>query len=400
MIETYKRLYVPDAARPTTSSPEPGTRVRVVHIIDHLNVGGAQRQLVELVRRLPNETWEPIVVALSTREIALAGELNKTGILVHLIDQHGTLDLRCLWRLWRFLRCSRPQLVHTWLFTADCYGRVAAKLAGVPHVISGIRSPVDDMPWHHRLVNRWLTHWTSAVTVNAEAIRSGYVREGGISAEKIRTIPNGFDLEGLLITPLPPEAWRKWGVDLARPLVAMVARLAPPKDHETFLRAMAQVVAVHPDAQALLVGEGPLRERIAYRIGELGLRNAVRMTGRIQNVGGLLSEVECSVLATHYEGSSNVILEAMAMSKPVVASDVGGNRELIVHGETGFLVPPRDPARLAEAILEVLSDRARASAMGIRARKRVEAHFTIQESVKQTAALYQELLAGARWAVE
>jgi len=390
MVDQHEALYA--AAAP----PSAVAARRVCYVIDHLDIGGAQRQLVELVKRMPRQTWEPIVIALSTSRRTLGDELAQAGVTVHYIPQGGVLDARCLKRLTRLLRLYRPAIVHTFLFTADTYGRIAARLAGVGPVICAIRNTVDDMPRHHRLVNRWLAGWTSYVTVNADAERRSFVAWGGIPDAKIRTIYNGIDVP----TDVPSHngAYRReWNIPERAPVVAMIARLAPQKDHRTFLEAAQRVARAVPDAQFLLVGDGPRRAQVEQWVAELGLADRARLLGERRDVRQLLNSVDVCVLATHFEGCSNTLMEAMAAARPVVATNVGGNPELVVDGVTGFLVPPKDPDALGAAIQRLLTDKASATAMGIRGRARMAEQFSMDAAWTKTAALYTELLnQGAR----
>jgi glycosyltransferase involved in cell wall biosynthesis len=383
---------------------------------------------------MPKERCRLSIVSLSTVKTSYVGELRGAGVEVALIPQRGAWSWGTFLALRRVLRAQRPDLVHTWLFTADLYGRLAALAAGVPRIVCAIRNTIDDMPWHHRIVNRALARWTSRITVNAAAIIPGLVRTLGVPEERIIVIPNGIDLAAfpavwspsgkpeaplrrpstsLGTTPRPvvgdipsdPEQGRggvegsvngayrsEWRVPSEGRIVAMVARFAPQKDHRTFLEAARLVAAEAPEACFVLVGDGPLRADIERRADELGLTPRTRLAGPRRDVWALLHHVDVCVLSSLYEGSSNVILEAMAASRPVVATDVGGNRELIADGETGRLVPKRDPVTLARAILDVLRDPARAQAMGAAARRRVEAQFSLQATVQRTEALYRSLL--------
>jgi len=390
MVDQHEALYA--AAAP----PSAVAARRICYVIDHLDIGGAQRQLVELVKRMPRQTWEPIVISLSTSRRTLGDELAQVGVTVHYIPQGGALDLRCLKRLARLLRLYHPAIVHTFLFTADTYGRMAARLAGVPRAICAIRNTVEDMPWHHRLVNRWLAGWTSYVTVNADAERRSFVAHGGIPDAKIRTIHNGIEVS-TEAPSLNGTYRREWGIPDQAPIVAMIARLAPQKDHRTFLEAAQRVARAVPDAQFLLVGDGPRRAQVEQWVAELGLAGRTRMLGARRDVRQLLGSVDICVLATHFEGCSNTLMEAMAAARPVVATNVGGNPELVVDGVTGFLVPPKDPDALGAAIQRLLTDKASATAMGVRGRARMAEQFSMDAVWAKTAALYAELLnQGAR----
>ncbi len=389
MVAAHDALYHERPSRPST----------VAYVIDHLGVGGAQRQLVELAKALrTQQAWRPVVIALSVQKTTLVDELSQAGVTVHLIEQRRTADPACLWRLIRVLRRERPAIVHTWLFTADCYGRIAAWLAGVTRTVCALRNTIDDMPPRQRLVNRWLTYGTSRVTVNADAIREGLIREGGVPARKIVTIHNGLtvrDAPGAAANgrhraglQMPPTAR----------VVGMVARLSAQKDHRTFIEAAVTIAAARPDVYFLLIGDGALRQQIERLVDASGIGGRFRLLGERRDVWELWPQIDCCVLSTRYEGCSNVIMEAMAAGRPVVATDVGGNRELIVDGETGRLVPPGNAAALADAVLDILREPHRAATMGASGQARIRAGFTIEAAAAKTQALYRELLTGRRTA--
>ncbi len=385
MVASHEQLYASGTPRART----------VALIIDHLDRGGAQRQLVALAQGLPHDQWAPVVIALSTERMALADELRASGVPVYGVPQRGKLDLVCLWRLVRLLRQLRPSLVHTWLFTADTYGRLAAWLAGVPGIVCAIRNTVDDLPRRYRLVNRWLTRITAQVTINAEAIRPRLVAEAGVPAQKIRTIYNGIDAAAIAQAGANGFDPRAWGVPPRARIVAMVARLAPQKDPRTFLEAAARVAAQQSDVHFMLVGEGELRPQVERWVAEFGLTGRAHVVGERSDAQALLSHSAVCVLATHHEGCSNVVMEAMACGRPVIATRIGGNEELIVEGVTGLLVPPRDPDALAQAMQQLLGESSRADAMGAAGRERMAREFNVPRMVQAHVALYEDV-AGVR----
>jgi glycosyltransferase involved in cell wall biosynthesis len=211
----------------------------------------------------------------------------------------------------------------------------------------------------------------------------------------MRVILNGIDLDGL-----PPFALERSpartaaGLPPARRLVAQVGRLAPQKDHRTFLAAAAIVADRAPDVDFLIVGEGEERAALEVEAGRLGLAGRVRFTGQRDDVPALLAGVDVLTLTSLYEGFPNVVVEAMATGAVAVATDVGGCRELVVAGETGFLVPPRDPSAVAEAVLRVLGDPSLARRLASAARRRVESELAVTVMAERIAAVYVALLRG------
>jgi len=379
----------------TSRAPFP-VPLRVMYVIDDLGLGGAQRQLVELLKGLPRDGYDIQVISLSTTKVDYAKALQEAGIRLVQIPQAGKWDWRCFFTLLKTIRRTKPSIVHTWLFTADLYGRLVAWLAGVPVIISAVRSVEPDKPRHYVWVDRLLRRITHAFTVNARAIGEVLIAREGVDASKIFTVYNGLDLARFDPASMDGVVRRRIGVEDGVPLVGIVGRLAPVKDHATFLHAAAQVLLEVPRAQFLVVGSGLLHRKVHEIAHELGIEAHVHFLDGWADISEIFAALDLSVVSSEYEGCCNVILEAMAMGKPVVATAVGGNPELVIEGETGLLVPPKDPQRLAEAIVQVLHDPHHAKAMGYQARRLVEARFTLQRMVQETEQLYQQLLVRGR----
>ena len=371
-------------------------KIKLVYVIDDLGLGGAQRQLTELVKALPRDRYAVEVVSLSAKKNAYEKPLREAGIPLTFIDHSGTWSWSTLFRVYGRLKDLKPDIVHTWLFTADLYGRLAAYLARVPHVICAFRSTIDDMPRHYRWVHRLLAHGTTSFTINAKMIRTGLVQELGLPSHKIHTIYNGIDVAGIPLTHSNGHYDQEWQIPSGARIVMMVARMAPPKDHRTFLKAARKVAKQMPETYFVLAGDGPLRGRVEGWVSEWGLRERTRILGARHDVLQFLHQASVIVLSTHFEGCSNVILEAMAASKPVVATNVGGNAELVVHGQTGWTVPREDADALAEAIVNLLSDEEGAKRMGANGRTRVEKNFSLQAMVRETQAFYDRTLSNGK----
>jgi sugar transferase (PEP-CTERM/EpsH1 system associated) len=386
MAQAYLDVYRAGPARPDG-------RIRVCYVIDDLGLGGAQRQLVELAAALPKDRYAVHVIALSMDKAEQAAPLRRSGVGVTLIDQQGA-KLASVGRLVRTLRWWRPAIVHTWLFTADLYGRLAARAAGVPVVLSAVRSVDPDKPARQVRVDRVLQRLTDAFTVNVGAIGDVVARRERVPAGKIVTVYNGVDLRTYDPAVVDRAAARRaLGLEAGAPVFGVIGRLVAVKDHATFLRAAAQVGARLPAARFLVVGSGPLQASLEASIRQLGIASVVRMLPARADVAGVFAALDVLVVSSVSEGCSNVILEAMAMGKPVIATAVGGNPELVEPEVTGLLVPAQDAARLAEAMQRLGSDRALAERFGAAGRRVAEQRFSLTRMVEQTDALYRRLLA-------
>jgi len=365
--------------------------VRIVYVVDHLDPGGAQSQLLEVARRLPRDRFACSVISLSATRTRLLEQFSAADVHVTLIDQSGKWSWACFLKLHRSLRTAHPHIVHTWLFTADLYGRLAAWAARVPIVVSSVRSVETGKKPHYIWVDRLLQRITDTITVNAEAIRPVLVHRDRIRPEKIWTIYNGVDLSAFSPTAANGAFRRAWrfGTD---PVVGMVCRLMPEKDPLTFVRAAALVARAIPAARFVIVGDGPMQEALSHEANRLRIMERMTLTGFRPERAAVLQAMDVVVLSSLYEGCANAILEAMAMAKPVVATNVGGNHELVVNDVTGRLVSSQDPQAMAEAVIALLRNPERAHAMGHAGRERVERCFTVERMVEETTTLYARLL--------
>ena len=357
-------------------------------------LGGAQRQLVELLKGADRSRYAIEVISLSTEKIAYADAIRELGIPLTLIAQRGTWSWSAFFALHRALRRARPAIVHTWLFTADFYGRLAAKLAGVRRIISTVRSVETDKPTHYVAVDRLLRRWTDGFIVNAKAVGDMLVQREQVPPAKLRLIYNGIDLKRLDPATTSAAIHRLIGARETAPLVGIVGRLAPVKDHETFLRAARLVTVEMPETHFLIVGTGRLNMRLRELTRFLALESWVHFLPNQADVASIYAALDLLVVSSRYEGCSNVILEAMALSRPVVATAVGGNPEL-VSPETGRLVPPQHPEALARTIVELLRNPVERRALGAAARRRIEERFSLARMVRETEAVYEELMEDA-----
>jgi glycosyltransferase involved in cell wall biosynthesis len=363
-------------------------------------IGGAQRHLVEVLRRLDRRRFAPMLCCLATDRDALDLLDEVRALDVPVLDA-GLRDARNglarphtlaqVARIAREARRRRVRIVHSYLHHANWFGTLAGRLARVPVVIVSKRS----MDVYSRGRDRWACRLTNGladcVTAVAEAVRDHVHREEGCPLGKIVVIPNGVDAEQFSVSPGPPDELRGLGGD--GQLVGTITRLVWKRGHEELLRAAALVNRSEPGARLVVVGDGPLRPTLEGQARELGLGGAVRFLGAVPRAARLLPHLDVFVLSSVWEGMSNGLLEAMAAGRPVVATRVGGNPECVVDGESGLLVPPRDPEAMAAAIVRLLREPELARRLGQAARRRVEAEFTLPRMVQRMEDLYDGLLA-------
>ena len=362
---------------------------RILQIIPTLDRSGAEKQLALLAAGLPRNEFD-VHVCVLTRSGPLAADLEASGVPLTLIGKRAKIDPAGFLRLKRHIAALRPDVVHTWLFAANSYGRVAALAAGVPRIVAGERSVDPWKNWHELAIDRWLARRTDRIVVNSSGVRDFYVHHG-LPSEKFAIIPNG-------IGPFAPSDLTRAALlaELQLPegarLVGAVGRLWPQKRIKDLIWAADLLKVIRDDVHLLIIGDGPLRERLEKFRHQVRIEDKVHFLGHRDDVPRLLPHFDALWLASEYEGMPNVVMEAMAAGVPVVATDISGNRDLVMPGETGYLVPIGDRAAFARETRRLLDDAELARRLGEAGRQRMLAEFTIEQMVERHAALYRELL--------
>jgi glycosyltransferase involved in cell wall biosynthesis len=372
----------------------------VLHIIDSFDQGGTERQAVQLVRLLHESNRYRVHLACIHDKGMLRAEVERLGIgeieaypLNSFFNRNFAFQLR---RLRRFLKESEIDIVHTHGLYTNVFGIIGAALARVPVRIASRRETGGLRNGIRRWGERRAFGLSHAIIANAEAVRRELIAEG-VRAEKIVTVYNGLDVERVATQSgySREEALSLFGLphDQSRRFVTIVANVRHPvKDHPMFLRAARRVREACPHAAFVIAGEGELMESLRTLAAELGMERDVFFTGRCERVAELLAVSEVCVLSSKAEGFSNAILEYMAASRAVVATDVGGAREAVIEGETGYLVPSGDDALMAERIISLLNDPEHTREMGERGRRVVEEKFSCEAQLERTEKLYDELM--------
>lgn len=372
---------------PTERTPPVG----VALVITDLDVGGAERSMTALATRLSPERWRVGVFCLSGPG-PLANLIRSSSLPCECLNVGRHNPLGAVARLAKSLRRFRPAIVQSFLFHANLASRLAAPLAGSPRprVISGIRVAERRRRWH-----LWLDRWTSPLADGAVCVSRGvlaFSRDvGGLDPARLTVIPNGIDPAPYDATSPVPRA--AIGVPIDAHLALYVGRLDEQKGLPDLLSAAESLIARRPDWYLALAGDGPLRDWLVEAIqSRARLRDRVRWLGRRDDVPGLLETADVLVLPSHWEGMPNVVLEAMAARCAVVGTAVEGTEDLIVPGETGWLVPPRDPEALTRALEEAASDPERCRRLGAAGRARVEREFSLDAVVTAYERLWTAAL--------
>jgi glycosyltransferase involved in cell wall biosynthesis len=315
------------------------------------------------------------------------------GIPVERLIIRRDLD-PALWReLVRRFRETRPDMVHTHLLHADLHGITAARRAGVPLVVSSRHN--DDRFRRYlpvRLLHRWLWNRTHAGIAISEAIRQFSIIVEGVPADKIHTVHYGLDPATI---QAPPDARAQLRATLHLPentlLIGSVCRLIEQKGLIYGLRGFAQIVAQFPDVHYVIAGDGAQRETLEAEVRALNLVERVHFLGWRSDAYAVFAALDLLLAPSLWEGFGLVFLEAMALSVPILSTRVSAIPEIVLDGETGWLIPPRDSAATAAALREALSDPITLRARGLQGRRRLDAHFTVTAMVERTLTIYRSL---------
>ncbi|MFN0019890.1 MAG: glycosyltransferase [Pirellulaceae bacterium] len=365
---------------------------RILQVIPTLVRGGAEKQLTLLATGLRARDWD-VHVCVLTHTGPLEAQLRQADVPLSFINKRWKVDPFAYRRLMREMQRLQPDLVHTWLFAANAYGRQAAFAAGVKHVVAGERC-VD--PWKGSMqltIDRYLAKRTERIITNSSGVRDFYAGKG-IPADKFTVIPNG-------IAPysLPPQqsvTREQLLAELGLPpevrLVGAIGRLWPQKGLKDVVWSADLVNCVNDQAHYLIIGDGPQRLRLERYAEQCDVARNVHFLGERDDIPRILPHLDVLVLASSYEGQSNAIMEAMSAGVPVVASDIPGNRDLVVNGQTGLLVEVGDRADLAQKILMVLGDAALASRFGAAGKERMLTEFSIEKMIDRHEELYRGLM--------
>ena len=364
----------------------------VLHIIPTFDRGGAEKQLTLLVAGLPREEFDVHVCAL-TRGGPLSAELEAHDIPTTVIGKSWKIDPLAYYRLNCLIRRLRPGLVHTWLFAANAYGRQAALSAGVEHVIAGERCIDRWKAGHELAIDRYLARRTKRIVVNSTGVRNFYAKHG-LPPEKFTVIPNGIGPYSATQPIARPKLLAELGLPQDARLVGAVGRLWLQKRVKDMIWAADLLKSIRDDVHLLIMGDGPQRWRLERFRDLMEIPDRVHFLGHRDDVPRLLPHLDCLWLASDFEGMPNAVMEAMSAGVPVVATDIWGNRELVVHEKTGYLVPVADRVGFARRTNMLLNDGTLVRRLGEAGRRRMLEHFSIEKMVRRHVVLYREVING------
>lgn len=364
---------------------------KLLVVIDEMEVGGSQRQIVHLLTGLDRERWQPELLYFRNHSF-LIERLKDAGIPAHLVPKRGRIDMRFLREFAAILRNGEYDLVHAFSLTAELWAVVAKMMAGVstPLVASERNQQLQKPRWYWP-IKRFILTRSAGVIANSEAGAHTTAKHTGVAHAFFDTIPNGVEIPA----PMEPADRNALRTQIGAPegpaLCLYVGRLVPQKNLDCLVRALALLEPARRPWVAL-AGDGPLREHVENLATAAGVRDDLHFLGERSDATRLMQAADFLVLPSHFEGLSNSLLESMAAGCPVIASAVGGSPELIEHGRTGLLFPSDDEAALAERIAELGADPERRARIAEAGRDYVSQTYGIATLVARTTAVYERCI--------
>src|SRR6266853_323311 len=374
-------------------SPSTGSAVGVVHVVDSLDIGGTETQMVQVARRLDPHFYHVTVACLRSGG-PLTEALREKGIRIVEFPKHRTMvSFQAVYQLFRlawFLRREKIRVVHSHDLWANLMGVPAAWIARTPIILSSQRN-LAHLSWYttfRRKVIRVIYRLSTGVIANSEAVKNLLVRDFRIPIGRVHVLHNGVDSDRFRRNPGDRRKIHG-GLEPETKLIVHVANMnSEVKGHAIVIAAARTVCASMPQAKFVLIGDGPLRSGLERQVRELQLQDRVLFLGSRKDVPEILSAGDLFVFPSFAEGLPNSVLEAGASGLPIVATPVGGIPDIIIHGVTGWLVPPRDAPALAESILQVLSNPDLARSLSRACQDRVRTEFSFGRLIEGLGQLY------------
>jgi glycosyltransferase involved in cell wall biosynthesis len=363
-------------------------KINVLQLVEGFGWGGAEKKLFELVKCMNREKFHTTICSLGMND-NLQHEAESLGVDIVTIVRKKRIDLSLIPKVAHLMNERQIDVVMTTLFYADVLGPIAGKFSRVKAVFSWETISAPEWLYKRRLwPYRFAIRYCDRVIAVSEATARFLKEKRGVPADKVLVIPYGVNLEKFNLNT-KNEIRKEFGLNAKDCVIGVVGRLHPQKGHVYLIDAAVQIVKEFPDTKFVFAGDGDLRHELEERIKARQLEKHFLFVGYRMDIANVMSSFDIFVLPSLYEGLPNVVLEAMASGKPVVATSVDGTVEAVVDGETGYLVQPTDVEALQKALLRLLGDRELARKMGKKGRERVEQIFSLEKQVRSFEELYQ-----------
>jgi glycosyltransferase involved in cell wall biosynthesis len=366
-------------------------KITILYIITSTNVGGTERALLELIKRIDRTQFDILVCSLK-KEGAFSEKIKQETdgfYCLELSESGGILALLsfipALISLFLLIRYTKPDIIHSFLFRANIIGRLAGRMAGVKKIISSIRVIEANKPFKHFL-DRNTSSLVTVYTAVSEAVRNFTIQQTGLSPDKIITIQNGIDCS-LAERTFPGE----FKTNKAKVNIGLFGRLDKQKGHLVLLNAVKKLISKEKEIRVFFFGEGPDEDNLKEIVMQKGLSEYINFMGVTDNIYSCILQMDIIAIPSLWEGLPNILLESMVLSKPVIASKIDGITEVVTNNINALLFNSGDENELSENIQRLIYDKNFAYKLGANARKHVVNNFSIDKSVQKTTELYFDL---------
>ncbi len=374
-------------------------KYNILYVIDNLEYGGGERVFVEIIYGINRNQYKAYVACNHGGEFW--EKLAEIGTHLRTVNMENTINPYSVLRLAQIIKKEKIHIIHSQGARADFFSRIAMRISkSNPRVVNTIAMPVegfDVSPLRknvYRFFDRITECYVDTFIVVSDFLKKTLIEGRGVPAQKVLKIYNGVELSQYNPDVEYGKLRKEWGIPQDVPFIGAIGRIVWQKGFEYLIQAIPDIIRNEPDAKILLVGDGPLKKELEDLAENLKIKERIIFAGFRSDITEILSAVDLLVIPSLLEGFPMVTLEAMAMAKPIIATNIDGITEQITDGVYGILVPPKDPSALAKAVIRVLSDREFARSMGLLAREKVEQEFSIEKMVAETEKVYLSLLKG------
>ncbi len=362
-------------------------KTNILYLITEFDTGGAENMLLRLASGINKNKFNVSACCLTGRG-EIGEKLSRAGVKVYYLDMKGKLDFAAFVRLIKLLKKTRPDILHSFLFHANFMGRIAGRISRVPAIVSSVRVSEKQQPLH--IIGERLTHPLADRILCVSKAVMEFMAGNGIPRGKMRVIPNGVDLNKFKVKYDSAEVKKELGIPANAKVVGTVSRLTLQKRIDRFLDCAKIILEKMPGVFFVVAGKGELENELKSYAEKIGISEKVRFLGFRHDVQRVLSVFDVFMLTSSWEGMPVSLLEAMAMGRPAVVSDVEGSSEIVVDGKNGFLARGGDPDVFARLALRLLENPETAKAVGEKAVERA-GDYSADMMVKRNEDLYSDL---------
>ncbi|HOK55980.1 MAG TPA: glycosyltransferase [bacterium] len=363
-------------------------KIKIAYVIGTLKVGGAEKQLYLLIKNLNKEKFEPFLIAL--RGGRMEEDFKKITNL-YILNKRFKFDILILFNLINILRKEKPDILHTFMFTSNTWGRLAGILSGIPLIIASERSADLWKKWYHILIDKILLRFTDKIICNSEEVKKIYIQKIDGEKEKFEVIYNGIEIEKYEKLQEKIELKKNFGIKNEK-IILTGGRLSFEKNLDTFLYIANDIKKEIKEVKFIIVGEGDEKENLFKLTEKLDLKKDVIFTGYREDLPDLIKISDIVVLISLWEGMPNLVIEGMLCKKPVICTEIGGGKEIIEDGKNGFLVNPKNKKEIKEKILLLLKNDMICKTIGEAGYNYAKKKFLLEKMVENYENLYLKFL--------